>query len=147
MNLRDWAANGRIVEQAWSMPEIADLMSAADRDMVDASVPALSTDWRLGIAYNAVLRLAAAALAACGSRVAHESHHYRLIQSLELTIGAQRKIIRRLDAFRKKRNTATYGKAGQVSDQEAGEMLVLAEELRRQVKSWLRRKCPDLLQE
>jgi hypothetical protein len=48
----------------------------------------LDTDWKLNIAHNAALQLSAAALAACGFRAARQAHHYRVIQSLTLTIGA-----------------------------------------------------------
>ena len=69
----------------------------------------MSDDWRFAIAYNAALQAATAALAAAGYRASRENHHYRVIQSLELTLGKDAKFIRAFDAFRKKRNVSSYG--------------------------------------
>jgi len=82
----------------------------------------LSEDWQLAIAYNAALQCATAALAACGYRSSREAHHYRVIQSLALTIGADAKLVSRLDAFRKKRNIGDYERSGLVSEKEAEEL-------------------------
>ena len=101
MSLSDWAANGWVIEQEFSASEIRDMLAAADRDMAQCQVVDLDPDWRLNIAYNASPRLAAAALAASGYRAAREANHYRLICSLEHTIGSQAKFIRHLDTFRK----------------------------------------------
>ena len=98
----------------------------------------LSPDWKLNIAYNAALQASTAALAACGYRASREAHHYRVIQSLTLTIGADVRLIRQFDSFRKKRNFGEYERAGTVSDQEASEMITLAERITQEVKDWLK---------
>jgi len=72
---------------------MADLFRLVARDLKDAQVSQLSLDGRLGIAYNAALQSATAALAAAGYRAARESHHYRVIQSLAHTIGADENMI------------------------------------------------------
>lgn len=105
----------------------------------------LSPDWRLAIAYNSALQASAAALAAAGYRAARDVHHYRVIQSLAYTIGADPGLVAKLDAFRKKRNLSDYERSGSVSDQEAEEMFVLAQELKISVESWLRERYPGLL--
>jgi len=74
------------------------------RDLKDSQAKDVSDDWRFAIAYNAALHAATAALAAAGYRASRENHHYRVIQSLELTLGKDAKFIRAFDAFRKKRN-------------------------------------------
>jgi hypothetical protein len=90
--------------------------------------------------------MATAALAASGYRPARDgNHHYRVIQSLELTIGADAKLIRSLDAFRKKRNVSNYDSEGSVSDGEASEMQKIALELRNVVQTWLTKNHPSLL--
>jgi hypothetical protein len=116
-----------------------------ERDLADCRTPGLSADWRLNIAYNAALQAATAALAAQGYRAGREAHHYRVIQSLELTIGADPQTVTELDAFRKKRNIGGYERAGVTSDQEAEEMINLAEMLRQSVVDWLQVNHPDLL--
>lgn len=58
---------------------------------------------------------ATAALAAAGYRASRDRHHYRVIQSLELTVGKDAKFIRAFDAFRKKRNVSNYDIGGGIS--------------------------------
>jgi hypothetical protein len=99
----------------------------------------------LNIAYNAALQSATAALAASGYRVSREAHHYRVIQSLSFTIGADKNLVNQLDQFRKKRNISDYERAGLVSEQEADEMETLARRLRKSVEGWLRASRPELL--
>ncbi len=107
----------------------------------------MSEDWQLAIAYNAALQFATAALAACGYRAAREAHHYHTIQSLTYTIQAEPHLVRRLDAFRKKRNVGDYERAGMVSETEAYEMRELAQNLRQIVADWLRQNHANLLSE
>ena len=108
-------------------------------------VQGLSPEWRLNIAYNAALQASTAALAACGYRASREAHHYRVIQSLALTIGAEASLVRQFDLFRKKRNIGGYERAGTVSDQEANEMISLAEQIRQEVTDWLVSYHPNLV--
>ena len=145
MSLGDWKKNGWLVEHRTSPREIADILAAVDRDLSACRTPNLDPDWRFNIAYNAALQAATSALAAAGYRAAREMHHYRVIQSLAFTVGADAALINLLDRLRKKRNIGTYERAGIISDHEAGEMLSLAEKLRALVLAWLRQDHPDLL--
>lgn len=126
--------------------EVSDFLRMADRDLKEASLPGLGDDWRFNIAYNAGLACAAAALAAAGYRVAHEGHHYRLIQSLALTLGAKyAPVVAELDAARKKRNLNVYERVGSVSEKEAKALLETMRQLRKDVEDWLRANHPELL--
>ena len=145
MSLQDWLNNGWIIKHKTSPQEIADLLALADRDLTDCQASGLSTDWQMNIAYNAALQASTAALAACGYRAARVSHHYRVIQSLAHTVGADAKLIAQFDQFRKKRNIGGYERAGLVSEQEAHEMLELAEKVRADVEKWIRGNHPELL--
>jgi hypothetical protein len=84
-------------------------------------------------------------LAACGYRASREAHHYRVIQSLRFTIGADARLVAQLDAFRKKRNISDYERSGLISEKEVGEMATLARQLRKEVENWLRKNRPHLL--
>jgi hypothetical protein len=145
MSLRDWLKNGWLVEHKTSPREIADLLAVADRDLHDCRADGLGPDWRLNIAYNAALQCATAALAACGYRPVREAHHYRAIQSLAHSIGADKTLIAQFDAFRKKRNISGYERMGMISDKDADEMFSLAKALRKDVEAWLRAKHPGLM--
>jgi hypothetical protein len=116
-----------------------------DRDLADCRIKEISADWRLQIAYNAALQAATAALAAAGYRASRDSHHYRVIQSLAFSIGAEPGLIALLEQFRKKRNIGGYERAGMISDREADEMIALARELRKSVMAWLGASHPELL--
>jgi hypothetical protein len=145
VSLNDWVRAGWLTEHKTSPQEITDLLAVADRDLHDCAVKDLSEDWQLAIAYNAALQCATAALAASGYRVGREAHHYRTIQSLAWTIKADAALIAHLDAFRKKRNIGDYERAGLVSETEAREIIVLAEQLREQVARWLHQHHSELL--
>lgn len=147
MSLKNWLENSWLIEHKTSPEEIGELLRIADRDLKDSRVTGLSTDRKLAIAYNAALQMAIAALAASGYRTAHESHHYRVIQTLRYTIGADSALVAQFDKFRKKRNIGEYERAWMVSEQEANEMFVLAQKLREDIEDWLRTNHPALFKE
>lgn len=144
MSLKDWTRNGWLVAHEPAREEIRNLLALADRDLVDCQVRAISDDWRFAIAYNAVLQSATAALAAAGYRAAREAHHYRVLQSLALTIGADAKLLRTLDQFRKKRNLGGYEQVGVVTAVELQELVETALDLRRRVQEWLTDHHPHI---
>jgi hypothetical protein len=145
MSLNDWVNNGWLTEHQTSAEEIRNLLAVCDRDIRDCQAEGLSQDWRMNIAYNAALQAATAALAACGYRASREAHHYRVIQSLVHTIGAEKDLVIQFDQFRKKRNIGGYEQAGLVSKKEAEEMFKLAVELRKRVQWWLEASFPGYL--
>lgn len=120
-------------------------MGIADRDLAASNTPSLHDDWRFNIAYNAALQLANAALAASGYQVERGgNHHYRLIDSLSLTLGTDSTTIKKFEIFRKKRNISDYERADMVSEKEAEEMRSIAEKLRADLESWLAKNHPAL---
>ena len=145
MSLSDWTKAQWLTQLKSSREEIRNLLGVADRDLKDCQIKGLSNDARLTIAYNAALQSATAALRAAGYRLAREAHHYRTIFSLELTIGADSKLIAKFDAFRKKRNLGDYSVAGSTSEKEASEMIALTKQLRKQVEDWIRKNYSELL--
>lgn len=145
MSLDDWRKNGWLLAHKTGKREIADLLAVADRDLKDCEAKGLSDDWRLNIAYNAILQAATAALAAAGFRAAREGHHFRVLQSLAHTIAADAKRIDQLDVIRKKRNLGNYERAGTVSSKEAKECIALAALLRKDVEAWIRATHSKLL--
>jgi hypothetical protein len=118
-SLQSWLRNRWLVQHKSSSQEISNLFAICDRDLAACNTKTLPTDWRFAIAYNAALQAATAALAAAGYRASRESHHHRIIQSLEFTLALERKMIDTFDTFRKKRNISSYDLAGSVSDKEA----------------------------
>lgn len=127
MSFADWVNNGWLVAHTSSKQEIANLLGIVARDLKDSQAKGVSNDWRFAIAYNAALQAATAALAAAGYRATRESHHYRVIQSLELTVRKDAKFIQNFDAFRKKRNVSNYDIGGGISNREVEEMIGIAQ--------------------
>lgn len=146
MSLSDWLKHGWLRPHKSSAQEIGDLFAVVNRDLRDCAAKGLSDDWRFGIAYNDALQAAHAALAAAGfETLKGDSHHFRAIQSLEYTIAADQSLVRRFDAFRKKRNAGVYERTGLISGRDADEMIQLAMEVRDRVRDLIRTKHPALL--
>jgi hypothetical protein len=142
----------RYVENAWlrreptSRQEIADQLGIVARSMNDAAVEGISDDLRFYTSFNAVLALANTALRASGYRTTNQQgHHTRTIETLEYTIRADAKLIRKLLAFSKKRNVASYDSAGSIPNQELTDILVTTNDLRHSVEIWLRTAHPELV--
>src|SRR5258708_30297321 len=81
----------------------------------DSAAEGLSADWRMNIAYNAALQAATVALAAAGYRASRDQHHYRVIQSLQETLGTDASTVNALDTVRQTRNAAGYDPARPIS--------------------------------
>ena len=144
-SLESWLRNRWLVQHTSTSEEIANLFALSDRDLDACQTKNLPADWRFAIAYNAALQGATAALAAAGYRASRESHHHRVIQSLEFTLAPDRELIDTFDRFRKKRNISSYDVAGSVSDKEAHEMYELAASLRTKIEQWIRKNHRKLL--
>ena len=145
VSLKEWLRSGWLTEHKTSKQELRDLFGVIDRDLEACCTAGLIADWRFNIAYNAALQLAKAALAASGYEASRVGHHYRMIQSLHLTIGAKQDIVLEFDRARKKRNLADYERAGIVSDLEADAMFEFAKQLYIEVRDWLKENHPSLM--
>ena len=64
---------------------------------------------------------------------------------MAFTIKTDKAVINELDKFRQKRNISDYDRAGLITEQEAEEMIVLAQKLREDVEQWLRSQYPELV--
>jgi len=145
MSLSNWRAAGWLVEHKTTREEIRDLFAVAERDLKDSAVAGISPDTQLGLAYNAALQVCAAALAAAGYRASRERKHYLTLQSAAYTIGADAKLVTRLDAFRKKRNVGDYERVGSTSQKEADELREIAKNLCDRVRSWIQQSHPEFI--
>ena len=146
MSLEKWVEYGWLRREASSPGEIKDLLGIVERSLADSKVEAVSTDLRFIAAFNAALSVATTALRASGHRtVTQAGHHVKTIESLELTIEANPKLIQRFKTFNNKRNKSVYDVAGAVSDQGLEAVVKLATELKDSTLAWLREFHPDLL--
>ena len=145
MTLQRYLENSWIRPHETSFQEIGELLAIADRDIGQSQTPGLGPEWRFGIAYNAALQLATAALAAAGYQAERQNKHQRTIECLSWTVGLGSSEVALLDLCRRKRHTNVYEQVGAISDQEADEMIALAIRLRTQVTVWLKSQFPDLV--
>jgi uncharacterized protein (UPF0332 family) len=147
MSLENWLNEKLIEQHRTSAREIANLLHICDRDLEKVKIAELGPDWRLSIAHNAAVQTAKAALAADGYRARKEGQHYIVLQSLAFTLKTDPAVIKQLDKFRQKRNISDYDRAGLVTEQEAKEMITLAQRLRADVEQWLHVHYPELATE
>ncbi len=137
---------GWLRREATSFIEIRDLLGIVERSLGDSNVKAVSTDLRFIAAFNAALCAATTAHRASGHRTVIQSgHHVKTIESLELTVKANPKLIQKFKTFNNKRNKSVFDVAGAVSDQELEAMVKLAIELKEQTVAWLQKFHPELL--
>src|ERR1039457_6824267 len=145
MSLEKWAEYGWLKAEPSSHEEITDLLGIVSRDLHDARIEAISEDRRFEAAFIAARTAANVALRACGYRTATQlGHHLKTVETLELTIQGDRRLIQKLRVFSKKRNATSYDSAGNVSDQELEEVIRVADELQQSVTAWLRTNHPEL---
>lgn len=145
MPLAEWAKNGWLRPHKPTKEEVANLLEIVERDLKDTSATGLSDDWKFGIAYNAALKLCTILLHSSGYRPEKNLAHYRTLQSLPLILGDNHKSnADYLDACRKKRNETEYDFAGNVSEDEVQELLEFCQELKLEVKTWLKKNHKDL---
>jgi hypothetical protein len=146
MSLEKWAEYGWLKPEPTSPDEIRSLLTIVDRDLKDANVAGLSEDRRFEAAFSAARTSANIALRASGYRTAVQAgHHMKTIESLELTMKADAKLIQRMKTLSKKRNATSYDSAGNVSSQEVELAIKTAIDLRRDVVAWLTQNYPELL--
>ena len=147
MSLEKWVEYGWLRREPTSPDEIRSLLGIVERSLADAKVEAVSTDLRFIAAFNAALCIATMALRATGHRtVTQAGHHVKTIESLELTLKSNAKIVQKFKTFNNKRNKSVYDVAGAVSDQELEAMVSLANELKDGAIAWLREIHPELLE-
>ena len=124
---------------------IARMLAAAERNLADAQLAALSAENRFDAAYKAIMQSAMAALRANGYRTltSQPGHHQTVLQTLPLTIGLANDRMILLDGLRKQRNLADY-EGEPVTAQTVTECLAQAKRLLADVKTWIAANKPGL---
>jgi HEPN domain-containing protein len=138
---------GNTLERIEAEPEaIRQLLEAAERNLNDAHVEAISHENRFDAAYKAIMQLANAALQANGFRTltSRPGHHMTMIQSLTRTIGLDREQMILLDSLRKQRNVSDYS-GDPVSTAALQTCIDNAQTLLRLTKRWLKANRPACL--
>jgi hypothetical protein len=146
MSLERWVEYGWLKAEPSSAEEIRDLFGIVTRALNDAKVEAISDDLRFQAAFSAALTAANVALRASGYRARVQTgHHQKIVESLELTLKVDPKLIQKLKVLSKKRNATSYDAAGSVSEQELEQAIKVAGELQQSVTTWLHVNHPELM--
>ena len=124
---------------------IARMLAAAERNIADAQLAALSAENQFDAAYKAIMQCAMIGLRANGYRTltSRPGHHQTALQTLPLTIGLSTERMIVLDALRKQRNLADY-EGDPVTAQTVADCLAQAAQLLADVKAWLAANKPEL---
>lgn len=110
MSLENLLKIGLLKEHPPDGAEIQRLLAAAERNLADARVTAISPETRFDAAYKAIMQSALAALMAHGYRpdTKRPGHHVTVVQGLPLTIGLPAARVHVLDTLRRQRNVSDY---------------------------------------
>lgn len=122
------------------------LLAAAERNLSDAGILALSSENRFDAAYKAIMQCAMIGLMANGYRTStsQPGHHQTALQVLPKSLGVAQDVVIVLDALRKQRNLNDY-EGDPVTDAAVLECCEQAQRLLEFTRSWLRKNRPAFL--
>lgn len=132
--------------EAATKQELDELRALARRNLADAALPGLSADGQFSMAYNAARTIATLAVRAAGYRIKQTGGaHYNTFLALETALGpAAATLAAYLDTCRITRNELSYDATNVVSESDAAELAVKAQELFNLVEDWIARNHPEL---
>ncbi len=146
MSLQNLLKIGQLKEHPADAEEIQRLLAAAERNLSDAAVAAVSFETRYDAAYRAITQTCLSALMAHGFRpdTNRPGHHVTLIQALPLTLGVDATRVIVLDALRRKRNLGDY--TGEDIDEASVDACIAeAKRLLGDALEWLTTHRPNLI--
>ncbi len=122
------------------------LLAAAERNLADAQLQALSPENRFDAAYKCILQCAMLGLWAQGYRTptSQPGHHQTTLQCLPLTMGLPGDVVIVLDALRKQRNQNDY-EGDPVGAAVVTECLTQAKSLLAHTRQFLQSRFPELV--
>ena len=146
MTLENLLAIHRLQSFTPSREGVQRLLAAAQRNLTDARLAALSADNRFDVAYKAIMQCAMIGLWANGYRTStnQPGHHQTALQALPKTVGLKQDEVIVLDALRKQRNLSDY-EGDPITEAAVVECVKQAENLIRRVQQWLGKHRPDLM--
>jgi len=145
MTLQNLLTIQRLVAFKARREDIQRLLLAAERNLNDSAITAISDENRFDAAYKCVMQCSMAALQANGYRTStsQPGHHQTAIQTLPLTVGLDPKVVVVLDGLRKQRNINDYA-GDPISPTAVDECIKQAQALLKHVCAWLAKNHPEL---
>lgn len=147
MTLQNLLAIRRLQVHVADAVAVRKLLAAAQRNLSDARVDAVSPDNRFDAAYKCIMQCAMLGLWANGYRAStnQPGHHQTMIQALPLTLSVDRDTMVVLDGLRKQRNVSDY-EGDPVSAAVLAACIAEADTLLTNTRAWLRKHRRDLLE-
>ena len=146
MKLYKMEERGYLARIAPSKDDMAHLITAIQRRLMDAKNETVTRENRLQQAYQSILQVAIAALHAKGYRLKSKpAHHVMAIESLEHTVGIERRLRDYYQSLRKRRHDVIYDAIISVSERDLEEAIERAEGLFTAFREWLRKEQPELV--
>lgn len=144
MTLQNLLAIQSLIEFVAGREDIQRMLAAAERNLQDAAITAISDENRFDAAYKCIMQCAMLSLWASGYRTSTSKpgHHQTAIQTLSLTVGVENKVIIVLDKLRKQRNINDYD-GDPISPAIVDECLQQAHTLLTRTKAWLAVHHPE----
>ena len=126
------------------------LLAAAERNLADSRIDALSSENRFDAAYKAIMQCAMIGLWANGYRTStsQPGHHQTALQTLPKSLGLSQDAVIVLDALRRQRKLNDY-EGDLIADAVVAECCTQAESLLAHTQAWLlqhRRDLPERAQ-
>lgn len=129
MTFDDLIAKRSIEPVSMEPGEIADLIRVAQRDVgTAASLVSTDLDWAFAIAYNAILQSSVAYMGSQGYRPRSANKHFNTFRFMIAAMPEHEARMKRLQRFRKKRNTTIYEQTGLVGEAEAHDIIAFAKD-------------------
>lgn len=146
MTLQNLLAINRLQPHTPTRGAVLKLLRAAERNLADARLDALSADNRFDAAYKTIMQCAMLGLWANGYRTStnQPGHHQLAIQSLPLSMQVPKDSVIVLDALRKQRNLNDY-EGDPITDGALTACLSEAENLLAHTQQWLKSNHPELV--
>jgi uncharacterized protein (UPF0332 family) len=134
-----------LVECKAQRDDVQRLLLAAERNLQDATVSAISDENRFDAAYKCVMQCALVGLLVHGYRPSKSKpgHHQTAIQTLPLTVALDARTVVILDRLRKQRNISDYD-GNPISPTAVDESIKQATALLAHVREWLAQHHPDM---
>ncbi len=142
MNFEELENKGLIRKIGFKQEAVKELIELAERDLKTAKkMLKQDLDWAFNIAYNSMLQSCRALMFFHGFRAVGKDQHLTVEKFVSTALGKKfEEKINAFDRIRRKRHTATYDRAGIISNYEANYSILTAQEFLGEIEKIVKKK-------
>lgn len=142
MNFEELENSGMIKKVGFKEEAVKELIELAERDLKLArKMLKQDLDWAFNIAYNSILQSSRALMFFHGFRPVGRDQHLTVEKFVSIALGEEfKEKVNAFDRIRRKRHTATYDRAGIISNYEANYCILMAQEFMEEIKKAIKKK-------